>query len=66
MTLEQAKALKAGMIVYSTVKKNVRAKVTSVKLWKTRPDNIEVHVKRGLYEYAVFNQDELELITVNQ
>jgi len=68
MTLNEAKQLKNGQMVYHTSKKNadgtpMRAKVTSIKTWKRSPDRVEVNVKRGLYEYATFNEYELDQLT---
>jgi hypothetical protein len=37
----------------------MRARVTSVKRWKTRPDEILVKVKHGMYDYASFAETEL-------
>ena len=67
MTLEEAKTLKNGDMVHHVTKKNadgspMRAKVTSVKTWKTRPNAVEVHVKHGMYDYATFGESELHLI----
>ena len=67
MTLEEAKNLQYHEYVHSTTKKNadgspMRAKVTSVKTWKTRPNAVEVHVKHGMYDYATFGESELHLI----
>jgi hypothetical protein len=64
MTIERAETLKQGEYVHHVSKKNadgtpMRARVTSVKTWKTRPNEINVHIKRGMYEYAVFTADEL-------
>ena len=64
MTIEIARSLKAGDYVYHVEKKNsdgtpMRAKVTSVKKWIRNPERLEVHVKRGLKEYAVFNEDSI-------
>ena len=42
----------------------MRAIVTSIKTWKTRPDDILVSVKHGLYDYAKFTQDELDQIDI--
>ena len=69
MTIEQAKNLKAGDIIHHVSKKNadgtpMRAKVTSIKTWKTRPDDILVSVKHGLYDYAKFNQNQLDQIDI--
>ena len=71
MTLNAAKSLKSGDTVHHVSKKNadgtpMRAKVTSVKTWKTRPNAIEVHVKHGMYDYAVFGENELSLIDIGE
>lgn len=68
MKLETAKVLKQGQMIYHTSKKNtdgtaMRAKVTSIKIWKRSPDRVEVRVKHGLYDYATFNETELDQIT---
>jgi hypothetical protein len=67
MTIEQAKTLKVGSYVHHVSKKNadgtpMRAKVLSVKTWKTRPHDVVVSVKHGMYDYAKFSQDELSQI----
>lgn len=64
MNIQEAKSLVQGSTVYHNTKKNadgsrMKAKVLSVKTWKTRPDDVLVSLKRGLYEYAKFNQDEI-------
>ena len=65
MTLAQAKELNAGDYVHHTSKKNadgspMRARITSIKTWKTRPNEIMVSVKHGMYDYARFNENELD------
>lgn len=68
MTLTEAKQLKQGQWIYSTIKFNVdkktpmRARVTSIKTWKRSPDRVEVHVKHGLRDYCVFTESELSQI----
>lgn len=67
MTLDEAKSLRHGEMVHHVSRKNadgtpMRARVTSVKTWKTRPNEVEVHVKHGLYDYAVFSQYDINLI----
>ncbi len=67
MTLAQAKILLQGHYVHLPNRKNadgtpMRAKVTSVKTWKTRPDEVEVHVKHGLYDYAMFTEHSIDHI----
>ena len=64
MTLDEARALHTGEYVHHVTRKNadgtpMRARVTSVKTRKTRPDAIEVHVKHGMYDYAIFDASEL-------
>lgn len=68
MDLKTAKNLKQGQTVWHMTKINadgtaMRAKVTSIKTWKTRPDEIIVRVKRGLKEFAEFHEYELNHIT---
>ncbi len=56
ITLTQAKAMHPGQMFYSTTKRNsdgtaMRAKVNGkVITWKTRPSEVKVPHKRGLYE----------------
>lgn len=69
MTLHEAKNLKSGDYIHHTIKKNadgtpMRARVTSIKTWKRSPDRIEVRCKHGLYDYAVFTENELDQIAV--
>ncbi len=69
MTLAQAKQLKAGDYVHHVTLKNadkspMRARVTSIKVWKTRPSEIVVSVKHGLYDYAKFSASELNQIVL--
>lgn len=64
ITLEQAKTLSQGTMLYSTVSFNKRgephrAKVTRVITWKTRPHQVQVNWKHGLYEYGTMTQDDL-------
>ena len=71
LTLDNAKRLAAGTIVYHTTKHNadgsaMRAKVTSVKTWKRSPGRVEIHVKHGLYDYAVFDENDLHLLTTDE
>ena len=71
MTLQEAKNLKHGTIVYHKVKRNadkspMRAKVTSVKTWKRFPERVEIGLKHGLYDYAKFNQNELDVLTTDE
>jgi hypothetical protein len=53
LTLEDYKALSSGSRVYfvSRFGTLAQAKVTSVKTWKTRPGDVDVNLKYGLYEF---------------
>ena len=71
MNTQEAKQLKQGQWVYHVTKKNadgtpMRAKVTSIKTWKRSPERVEVRVKRGLYEYATFTENELDQLTTKR
>ncbi len=64
MKLKQAKALQSGDYIHSKSRFNsdstpMRARITSVKTWKTRPDSVLVKYKRGLYEHGTLNQNEI-------
>jgi len=65
MDLEQAKKLRPGNHIHHVVYKNAdgtpcRYKVTSVKTWKTRPDEVMIGLKRGMREFYKITQDELQ------
>lgn len=64
MTIETAKTLAGNEYIHHVSKKNkdgtpMRARITSIKKWKTRPSEIEIHYKRGMYEYGTISQSEL-------
>ena len=63
--IKEIKNLKAGITIYHKNLKNAdgsaqRFKITSIKLWKTRPDKCLVGLKRGLYEFYKINELELD------
>ena len=64
ITLDQAKKLSVGSIIYES--HNRRLKITSIKTWKTRPNDVEIHCKFGLYRYPVYNQDELDQLSFDR
>ena len=71
MTLQEAKTLKQGDFIHHIVKKNVdgtpmRARITSIKTWKTRPAEISVRYKHGLFDYGVLNQNEIYLLNIGR
>ena len=64
MTLETAKTLTQHSYIHHIVLTNadgtlMRARITSIKTWKTRPDEIEIHFKRGLYDYGTLTVPDL-------
>jgi hypothetical protein len=68
ITLEQAKQLKHGTILYHTVNKNAdgspqKWKVNGkVQTWKKTPEKIKVPVKYGLYSYDYLTENDLDLV----
>jgi hypothetical protein len=67
MNVSEAKGLHVGAAVHLHDRFNadgtpMRARVTSVKTWKTRPEEVEVHVKHGMYDFAVFMAPDVERI----
>uniref|UniRef100_A0A6M3L671 Uncharacterized protein n=1 Tax=viral metagenome TaxID=1070528 RepID=A0A6M3L671_9ZZZZ len=68
MNIQEAKKLKSGSTVYHVTRKNadgtpMKARVTSVKTWKTRPNDVVVSVKHGLYEYIKFIGSQVDQLT---
>jgi hypothetical protein len=67
LTLSEAQSVRAGSKIYSTVQTNadgtpMRARVTSVKMWKTKPRDVVIKLKHGLFDYGklVFVDGECE------
>lgn len=57
ITLDQAKQLRPGDILLDS--RGKRWKVNGhIKLWKTRPDEIRVPLKHGLYAYDQLTHHE--------
>ena len=69
ITIEQAKRLKPGQILYHTKNRNAdgtpqRWKVNGkVKTWKTRPDEIRIPVKNGLRNCDYVTEQSLHLVS---
>lgn len=65
MTLEQAKTLTYGQHVHHVSVTNAdgtpqRFKVTGkVKTWKTRPSEVRVPIKRGMYEHGYLDHHNI-------
>jgi hypothetical protein len=72
ITLEQAKSLKSGTILYHTSNKNAdntpqRWRVNgAVKTWKRSPERVQVPLKHGLRTYDYLTEDTLDLLTLNE
>ena len=68
ITLEQAKNLKYGQIVYHSINKNAdgtpqRWKVNGkIKTWKRNPNKIKIPVKHGLNNFDYITEDDLYLV----
>lgn len=65
LTLDAAKNLARGQWIYSTTSNNSkgdahRVRVTSVKTWKTRPNEVLIGAKFGLYRYLKISEAELD------
>ena len=72
LSLEQAKALSPGTILYHDLNRNAdntpqRWRVNGKpKTWKTRLGEVRVPVKHGLYQYGYVTQDELDLVCLTE
>lgn len=58
MSFEEARNLSTGSHaeIKSRDSKLRRVRIGRVKTWKTRPDEVEIGVKYGMYEYATFTR----------
>lgn len=71
ITLEEAKELKHGDILYHTKNKNAdgtpqRWKVNGrVKTWKTRPNQVQIPIKQGLYSFDHLTERDLHTVTLS-
>jgi len=66
MTLDEAKNLKLGQVIYSRLWTNAdgspqRWRVNGkVKTWVRSPERVKVPLKRGLYEFSYLTETYLE------
>lgn len=70
ITIEEAKNLKCGQVIYHATKKNadktsMRAKVLSVKTWKRSPDRVLISLKHGMYDFAKFDETQLNELNLS-
>ena len=64
MTLQEAKALKHGdVIIYNENKSRWRVN-GKTKLWKTRPNEIRIPLKHGLYDYGYLTHRDLDCFSL--
>lgn len=64
ITLTEAKNLKLGQILVDDLN-GKRWKVNGqVKVWKTRPADVRIPVKHGLYKYGYVTQEMLDTMTL--
>ena len=72
ITLEQAKALTHGTILYHVSNRNAdgtpeRWRVNGqVKRWKRDTDRIRVPIKHGLWDYDYLENDGLDLVCLEE
>lgn len=70
ITLEQARALKYGDILYHTKNKNSdgtpqRWRVNgAVKVWVRSPERLRVPIKHGLRSYDYITERDLDLVSL--
>ncbi len=72
ITLEEAKKLTIGQIVYHRHNENAdgtpqRWKVNGqVKTWKRNPNRVKVPLKHGLYLFRYLTKDDLSLVSLTE
>ena len=72
MRLSEAKALRHGQTVYLTdhfdsTGRASKARVSGkVQTWKTRPNEVKVPVKRGLYDSGYITERTLDRFTLTE
>lgn len=58
LTFDECKALGGHTYILDRNNRIARVKITSIKTWKTRPTELEIHCKYGLYEFFVIKVNE--------
>ncbi len=72
LTLDEAKQLKSGDILYSTFQKDSKGEPTKwkvngmVQTWKRSPDRVKVPIKHGLYAYDYVTEHNLYAISLGR
>ena len=72
LSLDQAKALSPGTILYHVLNRNAddtpqRWRVNGKpKTWKTRLGDVRVPIKHGLYSYDHVTQEDLDIVCLTE
>lgn len=72
ITLDQAKKLYHGQVLYHVNNRNSdgspqRWRVNGQpKTWKTRPNEVQVPLKHGMYDFGYLTERELGLVCLNE
>jgi hypothetical protein len=72
ITLDQAKNLQVGQILYHVRHRNAdgspqRWKVNGqVKTWKRSPEQVQVPLKHGMYAYGTLTESDLDLVCMTE
>lgn len=72
MTLQEAKSVKLGQVLYSVIHKNAdgspqRWRVNGrIKTWKKSPERIQIPVKYGLRHYDYVTEKNLSLLELTE
>lgn len=65
ITLEEAKHLTTGDIIYGAAGKKFKVN-GNVKIWKRSPERVQVPLKHGLYTYGYLTEDNLHLFSLTK
>ena len=72
ITLDQAKELYIGQIVYHVNNRNAdgtpqRWKINGkVKTWKRTPSRVSIPIKHGLYSYDYITENDFHLVSLSE
>lgn len=70
LSFDECKNLGSHSFILDRAGKLAQVKITSIKTWKTRPIEIEVHCKYGMYEFFTIkineNNPNTELVRITE
>jgi hypothetical protein len=72
ITLEQAKKLRNGDMLYHTVNRSAdgtpqRWRVNGIpKVWKRSPERVQVSIKHGLYTFDYLTEGYLHMVSLSE